>query len=711
MSKANVELRGHDRVNSSGERLALLYLRVSTVKQATRGGQTEGYSIPAQRAACLRKASDLGAVVLSDGEFLDAGASARSADRSGLQAMLTRLSDKSLPPIAYVIVHKIDRLARDRADDVAIGLAIHKSGATLVSATEAVDDTPAGTLLHGIMASIAEFYSKNLAAEVKKGQKEKVLRGGTPGYVPLGYLNTVARIDGREVRGVAVDPERAPLIQWAYETYAAGQHSITDLLAEITSMGMTNRPTTSRPGKPLVRAQLHRMLTSRYYLGKVNWSGIEYEGSQEPLIDINTFTKVQAVLSDRRIAGDRSWRHDHYLKGTLRCGLCQSIVGLTNSTGKSGEVYSYFYCIGRNKKRAQCDLPFLPIDLIEQKVAEHWKTVHFPSDFEQRVGSIVTEIIEENAADGVQILKVQKIRLQKLDRARQKLIDAYLAEAISTTELKKRQDLLAAEQNDAERLVAMASRDKELFTTRLDESLRLLTHAAELYVRVEENAKRTLNQVFFEAIYLSKNGVEKAPLNPLFAALSEVGTATEGQTAARSEVLSEEVEHEELDPNDAQLAQDDDETSTVNQVNRGNRRDGQNTRGHRKSTKQNTAQKFGRCSNLTILAEEVGFEPTVGCPTHAFQACRFGRSRTPPESRTRFCEQNPVPETSGSTLAFPCRLHEPLRSVRQTADAHIRRFAFDAVGRGWSGPAQGDPSNRVRAGRQQLSVGNLLCRR
>jgi hypothetical protein len=30
------------------------------------------------------------------------------------------------------------------------------------------------------------------------------------------------------------------------------------------------------------------------------------------------------------------------------------------------------------------------------------------------------------------------------------------------------------------------------------------------------------------------------------------------------------------------------------------------------------------------MAEEVGFEPTVGCPTHDFQSCRFGRSRTPP---------------------------------------------------------------------------------
>jgi hypothetical protein len=30
-------------------------------------------------------------------------------------------------------------------------------------------------------------------------------------------------------------------------------------------------------------------------------------------------------------------------------------------------------------------------------------------------------------------------------------------------------------------------------------------------------------------------------------------------------------------------------------------------------------------------AEEVGFEPTVSFPTHDFQSCRFGRSRTPPD--------------------------------------------------------------------------------
>ena len=66
--------------------LAVSYLRVSTREQAERGGTEEGFSIPAQREANARKADELGARVVR--EFVDAGESARSADRDGLQEML-----------------------------------------------------------------------------------------------------------------------------------------------------------------------------------------------------------------------------------------------------------------------------------------------------------------------------------------------------------------------------------------------------------------------------------------------------------------------------------------------------------------------------------------------------------------------------------------------------------------------------------------------
>ena len=63
----------------------------------------------------------------------------------------------------------------------------------LVSATENIDETPSGMLLHGIMSTIAEFYSRNLATETVKGLSHKAASGGTVTKAPLGYRNVVVR--------------------------------------------------------------------------------------------------------------------------------------------------------------------------------------------------------------------------------------------------------------------------------------------------------------------------------------------------------------------------------------------------------------------------------------------------------------------------------------------------------------------------------------
>lgn len=144
------ETESAEEVNRSGR--AVLYLRVSTTRQANKNGEAEGYSIPAQRIACTRKVTDLGSEVVA--EFVDAGESARSANRPELQAMLAYIAKN---PVSYVIVHKLDRLARDRTDDVAILMAIKSAGAVLVSVSENIDDTPAGKFQHAVMAGMAEY--------------------------------------------------------------------------------------------------------------------------------------------------------------------------------------------------------------------------------------------------------------------------------------------------------------------------------------------------------------------------------------------------------------------------------------------------------------------------------------------------------------------------------------------------------------------------
>jgi DNA invertase Pin-like site-specific DNA recombinase len=237
---------------------AVSYLRVSTVEQARRNHEPEGFSIPAQREACARKAELLEAEIVR--EFVDRGESARSADRPQLQAMLAYIAEHD---VRYVIVHKIDRLARNLADHVEITLAIRKAGAELVSVTENVDDTPLGEYMRTIFAANAQLYSANLAAEARKGLHQKAKRGGTPGLAPIGYVNVRKVVDGYEVREVEIDHDRAPLVQRAFAAYASGAYTLDTLHAALKRWGLTTRPTRKKPAKPLSRSALATMLAQQ----------------------------------------------------------------------------------------------------------------------------------------------------------------------------------------------------------------------------------------------------------------------------------------------------------------------------------------------------------------------------------------------------------------------------------------------------------------
>jgi site-specific DNA recombinase len=315
---------------------AVIYLRVSSKEQAEKGGETEGFSIPAQREACKRKAQSLDAAVIE--EFVERGESAKTADRPELQRMLAYVAEH---PVKYVIVHKVDRLARNRADDVAINLALKQAGVELVSVSENIDQTPSGLLLHGIMSSIAEFYSRNLATEVIKGCVQKAKTGGTPGRAPTGYLNVRRSENGREVRAVEVDPVRGPLMAWAFETYATGEWTIRRLLAELTARGLATTPGPRSPGKPLAVSHLHKLLRNPYYMGMVRYGGVVYAGKHKPLVTAEVWHEVQKHLSAKYLTGEKDREHLHYLKGSIYCGQCGARLLVNHAKGNGG-TYPYF---------------------------------------------------------------------------------------------------------------------------------------------------------------------------------------------------------------------------------------------------------------------------------------------------------------------------------------------------------------------------------
>ena len=477
---------------------AVSYIRVSTREQAQRGGSEEGFSLPAQREANKRKAQSMGALVVK--EFADRGESARSANRPELQKMLAYLKEDG--GIDYVIVHKLDRLARNRADDVEINRAFEQAGVRLVSTSENIDQTPGGMLLHGIMSSIAEFYSRNLANEVIKGMGEKARNGGTLGKAPLGYINVRARDEnGREIRTIALDEERAPLVRLAFTEYATGNWTVWQLADHLNTLGLTIPPTPRRPAKSITATRLHEILRHPYYKGIVTFQGVEYPGKHEPLVDSQTWQTVQAILASRRY-GERQRIHNHFLKSTVVCGQCGARLSVQNAKNSKGTIYPYFVC-ARRCRLHDCAFTAVLIDVVEDRMSDLYRAIELSAEDRTQIEHYLHDELAQIEGDKAKAVRSLTTRRTNIEDRRRRLLHAHYEGAVPLDLLKEEQAKLSTELNQIERQLAAYQADAAEVRRHLTQALDLLEDCHRLYSAAPAHLKKLLNQVFFERVLVN----------------------------------------------------------------------------------------------------------------------------------------------------------------------------------------------------------------
>jgi site-specific DNA recombinase len=478
---------------------AVIYLRVSSAQQADNDFDIQGFSIPAQREACEREAAKLGAAVAD--EYIDRGESATTAKRPALRAMLDRLTRGD---IDFVIVHKVDRLARNRADDVEIVMAIRQAGAQLVSVTENIDETPSGLLLHGIMSSIAEFYSRNLAAEVMKGTTQKAKAGGTPFRAPLGYLHDRLMVDGREIRVVVHDSERAPLVREAFVLYASGDYALSELAAILEERGLRSRPTRKYPARVLKAKDVQNMLRNPYYVGVVSYNGKTYPGRHEPLVDEATFQEVQDLLTSKRQSGERPWRHFHHLRGSLYCGDCGRRLIYSRATGHGG-TYEYFVCGGR--QHGNCSQSSHRVEAVEAAVEDHYATVEWSDQKRAQLRAAVATHIDSLTELSAEKVAEAEVRLKRLDQEERKLLQAHYADQISEALFAEEQARVRRERADLERRIDGLNVAHDDVLKALDLALAMTGDIQRAYIQAGPQERRLLNQGLFERLEIRSEEV------------------------------------------------------------------------------------------------------------------------------------------------------------------------------------------------------------
>lgn len=509
----------HDRTDADVgvQEIAAIYARVSSTGQMGRDGDDDGYSIPAQVKACEREAEARGAGVVR--AYIERAESARSDARPVLQQMMRQLPALG---VRYLIVHKVDRLARNRLDDATLYERLLGMNITLVSASENIDDTPAGRLMHGMLATFAEYYSNNLATEIKKGLRQKHESGGTPFKPPVGYLSQRTLVGNQDIRTVIVDEERAPFVQEAFDLYATGNWTTRALAAHLDQRGMRSRATPKVPSRPLGVTAIQKVLRNPYYVGVVVYRARRVTGRHKPLIDRDTFDRVQALLSARSVAGDRPHKHQHYLRGTLYCAECGRRLLYGKYRGNGGQ-YEYFCCIGRRSRRqgGRCQSRHYAVPEVEEAVAAHYRTVRVTARVRERIWNDVRHDADERTAVVARDIERHRRKIKTLESNQARLVQLSYRGLVSEEVLASEQQRLEGEKLHAQRLLEAAELQARDIESALDGALAKTRTPHATYLASTPLERRLLNQTFFKCLLIGdENSVVSAELTPVYAALS-----------------------------------------------------------------------------------------------------------------------------------------------------------------------------------------------
>lgn len=155
---------------------AFIYARFSSDMQRNE-------SIDAQIRASEKYAAQNDYIVIN--KYIDRAKSATTDQRPQFQQMM---SDIVSTDVDAIIVHKLDRFARNRYDSAIYRNIMKKNNVVLLSVLENLNDSPEAIILEAVIEGYNEYYSKNLAREVEKGKRENAIQckhvGGIP---PLGY--------------------------------------------------------------------------------------------------------------------------------------------------------------------------------------------------------------------------------------------------------------------------------------------------------------------------------------------------------------------------------------------------------------------------------------------------------------------------------------------------------------------------------------------
>ena len=345
---------------------AAIYHRVSSEEQV------EGYSLDAQDRATRLYCEAHGWAIT--GEYRDEGKSARTDDLTKRPEFARMLADAEAGLIDVIVVHMLDRFARNLRVTLETLERLERQGVGFVSISENMDFTTAiGRVILATLAAFAQYFSDNLSIETKKGKHERKAQGLYNGMLPFGVKKNS---DGIPVP----DPDSYPGLLLAFRLAAEGKSDkvVADAL---TAAGY--RTTGNRGRNPFTKDTVRRILLNRFYLGELpDAQGGWMPGAHDPVLDDALFEEARRTReANGRNAAKVNRRHRRYsLSGLAVCGGCGGRLHF--HTERSGRARVYCY---QGRQSARCGQRSAFLDGIEAQIAAYLGTFHLPDETVEQV--------------------------------------------------------------------------------------------------------------------------------------------------------------------------------------------------------------------------------------------------------------------------------------------------------------------------------------
>jgi site-specific DNA recombinase len=475
---------------------AIVYCRVSSKEQ------TLNLSLPVQEDQCRAFCGLNGWEV--DRVFLERGESAKTADRTELQAALAYLREqnKRAVKVHVFVVTNVDRFARDAFDHAIVRRHLAGLGVTLRAVSQPIDETPAGKFMEGIFAALSQLDNEVRGSRTKAGMQEALRRGQWVWRPPLGYLP-----DGKTMR---LDPERAPLVRLGFERFATGLYTRVQVLEVLAAQGLR-----TLKGGELSQQKWGEMLSNRLYISRIHqpaWD-IDAAGNWPPLVDEDVFWRCQSLLrTDGLIVAKERNNPDFPLRSFLTCGHCGKPLTGSWSQGRNRR-YAYYHC----PPTAHCRRTNIPRHELEAQFLTLLESLRPRPEFLALFRRIVLDVWNTRKQD----IEAQRVaaerKIAEFKRRKDQLLEAFVYQkAIDQQTYKDQLDKL----NEG-----LALAEIEQHTQRYDEldveavlafAERISLNASRMWLEANLDQRQRFQSLLFPVGLQIKNGAVRTAVSSSF---------------------------------------------------------------------------------------------------------------------------------------------------------------------------------------------------